>query len=172
VTNLKSCSSVYCWGHNLTRLFERLFLCLLSADQGTEPQLICLKSCSLYCWGHIVTRVSESPFLCVLSANQGIEPQMICLKGCSSVYYWGHGLNGVIHHHLSHIHCSCTDSLCRVCEAKRAVHAEWVRSNHVFCCFLLLLLLLCFYSIQRKTWVPHMNKKKRNKIYVYIRFTV
>ena len=32
--------------------------------------------------------------------------------------------------------------------------------------------LLCFYSIQRQIWAPHMNIKERNKIYVYIRFTV
>ena len=29
-----------------------------------------------------------------------------------------------------------------------------------------------FYSIQMKTWVPHMNNKQRNKIYMYKRFTV
>ena len=29
-----------------------------------------------------------------------------------------------------------------------------------------------FYSIQTKTWVPHMNNKQRNKIYMYKRFTV
>ena len=30
--------------------------------------------------------------------------------------------------------------------------------------------LLC--SIQRKTWVPHMNYKQRNNIYTYKRFTI
>ena len=50
--------------------------------------------------------------------------------------------------------------------------AFYVQDFALYKYLLLIISQVLLYSIQRKTWVPHMNYKQRNSIYMYERFTV